>query len=812
MSNHDPFFNSPCFSNSLWEAPPEAINTSDWADTWPADTAASAPAVGDGLELPGGGAAALSEISPCEPLYGDLIDEQHSEQLQGEAMIIGAVSSAEQRREVCVSRILAEIQAGGGAAAALNESSTANAAASAADGANADSTTTMTAATRAFPLALASYGDAILRRSMNDLESLRCRHDDEDQVDPDDGGLRKIWGRNDTTGHSQSYHTGESFICPPATSSFQISGASFEALRAAHAAYPAEMDLTRAHHSDHRIFESETLLMGGETVRPDRQTATALRLGVDSSQSQRPWCGSVPRDPSQWDDPLEAYGDAQRDAADAANAVCMNALSAADAGVNFEATAEQLRESQGAGADVAAGDIARAGDGGTGMTLTGLLKQMKQRKRHAGASGHIDGARPASTTDMAQDPEALCKIVSLRDTASENSSSGSSSTAADEEGASSNSGLGDGDRSSSPLSGIAQALSDAALDEPESPAYAEAVTHAVTAPNPTPTETANMRTRVLFAAETAVTLVPAMPALSEGPTSQESIRRKAMLAALLQSSLARRRGEGGIAHEPGNGSPSAGFARRCMLESTQYSGQSTQAPSTILSIPRFVSGNAMPLRLPAIEPTRGASPPLVQSASAAEQPEEASKPRGPEASKVGEREIKEIREKGNKRAKLISRRMHAPQTGLRRVEAMEEYLQARSNAGCSGNAHPTPSGPGAMPGPTPTTRATPSGPEAPAPAAAGLDRAACHTTAAGSTNPSDPKYRWHNYGNKVIAPKGEAPFLRKYYRCSLHSAGGCRATRTIDVVDGQPEKITFQSTHNHSPPVRKAKRGRRQGV
>ncbi|CAI7909943.1 unnamed protein product [Closterium sp. NIES-53] len=489
-----------------------------------------APAVGDGLELPGGGAAALSEISPCEPLYGDLIDEQHSEQLQGEAMIIGAVSSAEQRREVCVSRILAEIQAGGGAAAALNESSTANAAASAADGANADSTTTMTAATRAFPLALASYGDAILRRSMNDLESLRCRHDDEDQVDPDDGGLRKIWGRNDTTGHSQSYHTGESFICPPATSSFQISGASFEALRAAHAAYPAEMDLTRAHHSDHRIFESETLLMGGETVRPDRQTATALRLGVDSSQSQRPWCGSVPRDPSQWDDPLEAYGDAQRDAADAANAVCMNALSAADAGVNFEATAEQLRESQGAGADVAAGDIARAGDGGTGMTLTGLLKQMKQRKRHAGASGHIDGARPASTTDMAQDPEALCKIVSLRDTASENSSSGSSSTAADEEGASSNSGLGDGDRSSSPLSGIAQALSDAALDEPESPAYAEAVTHAVTAPNPTPTETANMRTRVLFAAETAVTLVPAMPALSEGPTSQESIRRKAIAA------------------------------------------------------------------------------------------------------------------------------------------------------------------------------------------------------------------------------------------------------------------------------------------
>ncbi|CAI5461140.1 unnamed protein product [Closterium sp. Yama58-4] len=760
MNDQDRLFDSPCFSNGLWEAAPEAIDTSGWADTWPADTAASAPAIEDGLELLDGCAAPVSEISPGEPLYGEvkLIDKPHGDQLEGDAMILGAaVSCVDYQRDLCVSKILADLQAAAAAAAARNESSSDLATASAADDMKGDSTTTKT--TRPLSLALAAYGNH--KRSLSVSESPRRLHGWSHHgggIATGCGGFRR---GNDATNHSLD--AGDSMVFPPSATSFQLSGESFEGLRASHAANPAGLDTVMTQ-LWHRAPELETLLKGGTTVQ---QPAASARVGVESESPH------------------------------------------ADAGAAYVAgaedtTADQQHGIHAAGVGVSASGAGVTGDGGSGLTFTGLLTQMKRRKRHVGASGHmIDGARPTFTTDKLQDPAAdsaaLCNVASLRDTDGENSSSGSSSTAAEDDGGSSTSGMADGDRASSPFSGseaapLAQALSDAGLDDPGSPA----VTHVVTAPNPAPTVTAVMRTRVVFAAETAVTLVPAMPAGSKSPGSPESIRRRAVLAALLQSSLARRRSESGIAHKPGdgslpdNGSSPVGFAQGRMLEATQFCRQSTEAASSILSNSRasgVCTGNSTLLQLPTVlqaELARGNSPPAVQSASTVEQPEEASKPRGAEASKVGEREIREIREKGNKRAKLIARRMRAPHTGLRRVGPMEEYLQARSDA------HPVPS-----------IRATPSGPEAAAPAAAGSDRAAA---AAGSTNPIDPNYRWHNYGNKVIAPKGEAPFLRKYYRCSLHSAGGCRATRTIDVVDGQPEKITFQGTHNHSPPVRKAKR------
>ncbi|CAI5469890.1 unnamed protein product [Closterium sp. Yama58-4] len=765
---HIPLFQS---TNGLWEAQPAAINTSDWADAWPADTAASAPAIGYGLELPGCGAAPVSEISSGEPLYGEikLIDKPHGEQLQADAMIIRAVSCNDHQRDLCDSRILADLQAGAAPAAAQNEGPADSAAA---DGrANADSTATKTTATRSFPLALAGYSYENLRRSLSDsAESPRHLRDGIH-------GFRDL-GLNAA---NHSFDAGDSTLAfQSAEMRFKLSGA-YEALRATHAANLAGLDPAMTRHW-HQSPESETPLVSDARIAAVQQPATAARLGVESES------------PRLWRDSVQQAG-----APDAPNV-------AATGGVNENAPSNAADDA-GAGIPACAGAgaaVSRHG-GGSGLTLAGLLKQMKRRRRHVGASGNmIDDTRPASTTDKSQYPEALCKIVSFRDTASKNSSSGSSSTAAEDEGGSSTGGMADCGQASSPLSGseaapLAQALRETALDEPESHAFAKAVTHAVTTPNPAAMVTAVMRTRVVSAAETTVTLVPAMPAGSEGPSSPESIRRKAVLAALLQSSLAKRRGEGsGVVVGPESSSPLVGFAEGGVaVESTQCSNQPTEVTSSLVSSnPQILTGNAMRLRLPTSELTRAASPSTVLSASAAEQPEESSKPRGSEASKVGEREIREIREKGNKRAKLIARRMHAPHTGLRRVGPIEEYLQARSNA------HPTPA-----------NRATPSGPEAAAPAAAGSDRAATHhTIAAGSTNPSDPNYRSHNYGNKVIAPKGEAPFLRKYYRCSLHSAGGCRATRTIDVVDGQPEKITFQGMHNHSPPVRRAKRGRRQSL
>ncbi|CAI5960382.1 unnamed protein product [Closterium sp. NIES-64] len=535
MSNHDRFFDSPCFSNSLWEVPPEAINTGDWADAWPADTAASAPAFEDALELPGGGAAPASEISSAEPLYGEikLIDKPHGERLQGDAIILGAaVSCNDHRGDLCVSRILADLQAGADTAAAVQNECSANSAdAISANGRASADSTTMAAKTGLLPLALAAYSYGNFRRSLSDSDS--PRHLQLHQVSHHDGitagygGFREendtknnLYGfleGNDTTNHS--FDAGDSTLAfQPATTSLQFHGASFGALRAGHVANLGGLDPATTHHCQwHRTPESEIPLTGGEISQPP---ATAARLGVES-ESPRLWRDSV------------------RQAANAAGAAaCGNAPSNADAGAAIPACAVGIG---GRGSPV--GNDGAGDDGGSGLTLTGLLKQMKRRRTNASASGNmIDGDRPASTTDMAQDPEALCQVVSFRDTASENSSSGSSSTAADEEGgASSNSGMENGDRASSPLSGIAQALSDAALDEPESPAFPEAVTRAVTVPNPALTVTADMRARVVFAAETAVTLVPAMPAVSEGPTSPESIRRKAVLAALLQSSLARRR-------------------------------------------------------------------------------------------------------------------------------------------------------------------------------------------------------------------------------------------------------------------------------
>ncbi|CAI5510575.1 unnamed protein product [Closterium sp. Naga37s-1] len=395
-------------------------------------------------------------------------------------MILGAaVSCNDHRSDLCVSRILADLQAGADAAAAVQNECSANSAAaiSAAGGrANADSTTTA-ATTGLLPLALAAYNYGNFRRSLSDSDS--PRHLQLHQVSHHDGittgyggfregndtknNLHGFLEGNDTTNHS--FDAGDSTLAfQPATTSLQFHGASFEALRAAHAANLAGLDPATTHHW-HRTLESEIPLTGGEIAQPP---ATAARLGVES-ESPRLWRDSV------------------RQAANAAGAAaCGNAPSNADAGAAIPACAVGIGgdgSPVGIGGDGSPVGIDGAGDdGGSGLTLTGLLKQMKRRRTHASASGNmIDGARPESTTDMAQDSEALCQIVSLRDTASENdSSSGSSSTAADEEGgASSNSGMENGDRASSPLSGIAQALTDAALDEPESPAFPEAVTRRV---------------------------------------------------------------------------------------------------------------------------------------------------------------------------------------------------------------------------------------------------------------------------------------------------------------------------------------------
>ncbi|CAI7860065.1 unnamed protein product [Closterium sp. NIES-53] len=94
---------------------------------------------------------------------------------------------------------------------------------------------------------------------------------------------------------------------------------------------------------------------------------------------------------------------------------------------------------------------------------------------------------------------------------------------------------------------------------------------------------------------------------------------------------------------------------------------------------------------------------------------------------------------------------------------------------------------------TPSTSA-PAAPTAAESAASGPNASAADTSAAASTAPSqsDPNYKWYNNGNKVITPKGKAPFLRKYYRCSVRS---CKATlRVDDVPERRPELV---GEHNH---------------
>ncbi|CAI7909937.1 unnamed protein product [Closterium sp. NIES-53] len=121
------------------------------------------------------------------------------------------------------------------------------------------------------------------------------------------------------------------------------------------------------------------------------------------------------------------------DAADADNSAIYNA----DAGAKGGATAEQQHGSQGAGVGAAVttgGDTAGAGDGGTRLTFTGLLQQIKRRKIQAGASGsNHAAARPKSTKNMRRNA-ALGNTVSLGDAARESGGVCRSITAACEGG------------------------------------------------------------------------------------------------------------------------------------------------------------------------------------------------------------------------------------------------------------------------------------------------------------------------------------------------------------------------------------------
>ncbi|CAI5461139.1 unnamed protein product [Closterium sp. Yama58-4] len=201
---------------------------------------------------------------------------------------------------------------------------------------------------------------------------------------------------------------------------------------------------------------------------------------------------------------------------------------------------------------------------------------------------------------------------------------------------------------------------------------------------------------------------------------------------------------------------------------------------------------AFPFQMKTFGLTGGASPATVQPASAAvqpfetaqkvaaaEQPYEAAQKASAVQPRPLKRLISEMRKKGNKRAKLIG---HAAST------------------------------------PTPTTPTTPSTSVHSTPTAAesttsGSNAPASHASASASkVSLSGERYRWHNHGNKVIAPKGEARFLRKYYRCSQYSDSGCRAVRTVDVLDGQPLRIQFRGTHNHAWPARTEEQGCPEGV
>ncbi|CAI7814091.1 unnamed protein product [Closterium sp. NIES-54] len=171
---------------------------------------------------------------------------------------------------------------------------------------------------------------------------------------------------NDTTEHSQALHTDESMKFSSNTWNFQVAIASFEGLPANYAANPAAIGGDSSQPTETPPVRFESTSAGDATAEQQQCASQCVGSGVGVCETD--------------DAGADAISNANTDAKD-------------------DATAEQQHESGVAGVGVAVGDIDGAGAGGTGLTFTGLLQQIKRNKRQARASG-FDSARPASTTIM----------------------------------------------------------------------------------------------------------------------------------------------------------------------------------------------------------------------------------------------------------------------------------------------------------------------------------------------------------------------------------------------------------------------------